>query len=72
MSYIGSSIRFINKLIAKVMSSKKTSNDYRSVVKNPTSKAYIADQKKQICQLQRKLAKGQHTEYRFILLNLNL
>lgn len=54
------------------MSSKKTSNDYRSVVKNPTSKAYIADQKKQICQLQRKLAKGQHTEYRFILLNLNL
>ena len=45
------------------MASNKTSNDQRSEVKNPTSEAYIADQKNQIRQMQRKLADGLLTEY---------
>ncbi len=40
----------------------KTPNDQRSEVKNPTSEAYIADQKNQIRQMQRKLAEGLLTE----------
>lgn len=40
----------------------KTSNDQRSEVKNPTSEAYIVDQKNQIRQMQRKLAEGLLTE----------
>ena len=46
----------------KDMSSVKSSNDQRSEVKNPTSEAYIADQKNQIRQMQRKLAEGLLTE----------
>lgn len=46
----------------KVMVSIKTRNDQRSEVKNPTSEAYIADQKNQIRQMQRKLADGLLTE----------
>ena len=44
------------------MKNSKTSNDQRSEVKNPTSEAYIADQKNQIRQLQRKQAEGLLTE----------
>ncbi len=44
------------------MASNKTPNDQRSEVKNPTSGAYIADQKNQIRQMQRKLAEGLLTE----------
>lgn len=44
------------------MASNKSSNDQRSEVKNPTSEAYMADQKNQIRQMQRKLAEGLLTE----------
>lgn len=44
------------------MKNSKSSNDQRSEVKNPTSEAYIADQKNQIRQLQRKQAEGLLTE----------